>query len=31
MDYEDTIPHETFGDILRRFDETCLTNGMLAS
>ena len=31
VDYENAIPHETFGDILCRFDETCLTNGMLAS
>lgn len=31
VDYENAVPHETFGDILCRFDETCLTNGMLAS
>ncbi len=31
VDYEEAIPHETFGDILCRFNETCLTNGMLAS
>jgi polyphosphate kinase len=31
VDYEEAIPHETFSDILCRFDETCLTNGMLAS
>ena len=31
VDYENAIPHETFGGILCRFDETCLTNGMLAS
>ena len=31
VDYEDAVPHETSGDILCRFDETCLTNGILAS
>jgi polyphosphate kinase 2 len=31
VDYENAVPHETFSDILCRFDETCLTNGMLAS
>jgi polyphosphate kinase len=31
VDYEDALPHERFGDILCRFNETCLTNGMLAS
>ena len=31
VDYEEAIPHETFSDILCRFNETCLTNGMLAS
>jgi polyphosphate kinase 2 len=31
VDYEDAVPHDVCGDILCRFDETCLTNGMLAS
>ncbi len=31
VDYEDAVPHETCGEILCRFNETCLTNGMLAS
>ena len=31
VDYEDAVPHETSGDILCRFDENCLTNGILAS
>ncbi|HEY1856076.1 polyphosphate kinase 2 [Acidocella sp.] len=31
VDYEDAVSHETFSDILCRFDETCLTNGILAS
>ena len=31
VDYADAKPHDTHTDIVCRFDETCLTNGMLAS
>ncbi|HQT47695.1 MAG TPA: polyphosphate kinase 2 [Acidocella sp.] len=31
VDYADATPHETHESIVCRFDETCLTNGMLAS
>jgi polyphosphate kinase len=31
VDYEDALPHEGFSDILCRFNEACLTNGMLTS
>jgi len=30
VDYHDSIPHELDHKVLCRFDETCLTNGMLA-
>ncbi len=31
LDYKDASPHDVDGKVLCRFDETCLTNGMLAS
>jgi polyphosphate kinase 2 len=31
VDYADAIPHDTHTEIVCRFDESCLTNGMLAS
>ncbi|GLR67398.1 polyphosphate kinase 2 [Acidocella aquatica] len=31
VDYADATPHDTHTEIVCRFDETCLTNGMLAS
>ena len=31
VDYAEAKPHDTHTDIVCRFDETCLTNGMLAS
>jgi polyphosphate kinase 2 len=31
VDYHDATRHETHDEIVRRFDETCLTDGMLAA
>ena len=31
VSYHDATPHDTHPEIVCRFDETCLTNGMLAS
>jgi hypothetical protein len=31
VEYKDATPHEVAHTIVRRFDETCITDGMLAS
>lgn len=31
IDYKDATPHDVDSQVIFRFDETCLTNGMLAS